>query len=170
MGDGDDNGGPGPIVIYSEVLGWHRYNRRTMPPPHKHLTRHQAVLLRQLQTNSVLTPALARHVCPELYASEKSSMCGAVTATLAHIMWDCEVRPREAADPYGPLPASITNAVRSADLDTQTAVVQQLEAALSRQRRGETQRGDPRGQDASGIRRAPNPPARGFSHRDAITA
>lgn len=121
-----------------------------MPPPHKHLTRHQAVLLWQLQTNSVLTPALARHVCPELYASEKSSMCGAVTATLAHIMWDCEVRPREAADPYGPLPASITNAVRSADLDTQTAVVQQLEAALSRQRRGETQRGTPAGRTPQG--------------------
>lgn len=158
VGDGDDDGGPDPLVTYSEVLGWYRYNRRTMPPPHKDLTRHQAVLLRQLQTNSVLTPALARHVCPELYASEKCSMCRVVTATLAHIMWDCEARPREAADPYGPLPASITNAVKSADLDTQTAVVQQLEAALARQRPGETQRGTPggrtpRGSDARRTRR-----------------
>lgn len=143
--DEDDNDDvewdPEPLLTYGEVLEWYRLGRRTAPAPHPKLTRQQAVLLRQLQTQSVITPALARHVCPDVYASDVCSVCGQHRATLAHILWDCAVHPVEAADLYGRLPDTITSAVYSTDLDAQTLAVQQLEAALARQKRSESQTG-----------------------------
>lgn len=141
-GDNDDvEWDPEPLLTYGEVLEWYRLGRRTAPAPHPELTRQQAVLLRQLQTQSVITPALARHVCPDVYASDMCSVCGQHRATLAHILWDCAVHPVEAADLYGRLPDTITSAVYSTDLDAQTLAVQQLEAALARQKRSESQTG-----------------------------
>ncbi|KAH7937536.1 hypothetical protein HPB49_012879 [Dermacentor silvarum] len=78
-----------------------------MPDPHPQLTREQAVLYRQLQTNSVLTPALARFICPDVYESTKCSVCNSATATLTHVLWDCKLNPEEAAAYTGRLPTDI---------------------------------------------------------------
>lgn len=84
-----------PLVDYGGVLRWHRDQRRTFPPPHRELSRAEATKFRQLQTETVLTPALARHVCPELYESATCSVCELETATLAHIMWGCNSAVRD---------------------------------------------------------------------------
>lgn len=106
------------------------------------------MLFRQLQTRSVITPALARHVCPDIYESDVCSVCASARATLTHILWDCSRYPTEAAAPQGRLPDSIARAVASSDLTEQLQAVQQLEAALARRKPGvaptEASRGHPR--------------------------
>lgn len=104
-----------------------------MPGPHPLLSREQAVLYRQLQTNSVLTPALARYMCPDVYDSEKCSVCKSATATLTHVLWDCELNPEEAAAYPGRLPKEIARAVFAQDSVQQLQAVQRIEAALARQ-------------------------------------
>lgn len=138
----DDDDETDPLLGYAEVLGWYRYGRRTMPPPHPGLTREQAVLYRQLQTRSVLTPALARYVCPEVFESEVCSVCKRAKATLTHILWDCDLHPEEAVASPGRLPEDIARAVLSQDLTEQLQAVQRLEVALARQTRGAEPAGD----------------------------
>lgn len=128
-----------PLTTYTEVLQWYRLSRRTMSPPHPRLTRAEAVLYRQLQTNSVITPVLAQYVCPGAYDSVQCSVCARANATLAHLLWDCERNPDEAAAPTR-LPDSFTSAMISSEYATQLQAVQQLEAALARQRLGEAAR------------------------------
>ncbi|KAH7959064.1 hypothetical protein HPB49_007877 [Dermacentor silvarum] len=72
--DEDDEEEAELVTSYADVLEWYRSARRSMPDPHPQLTREQAVLYRQLQTNSVLTPALARFICPDVYESSKCSV------------------------------------------------------------------------------------------------
>lgn len=120
-----------PLTDYGGILAWHREQRRDFPPPHRDLTRREAVGLRQLHTGTVLTPALARHVCPELFASEVCSVCARATATLAHLMWGCD---GVCADGQT-LPPRVRQCVGSADPSDQRRAVQQLEAALALQRR-----------------------------------
>lgn len=113
--------------------------------------RGEAVLLRQLQTGSVLTPALARHVCPGTYESAVCSVCALVTADLAHIMWGCE-RHSAVGSPKE-LPPDIIGLVSSPEYERQLLAVQRLEAALARQRR----KGDPPsgGDSPSSLNRCP---------------
>lgn len=151
-GDRDDEENA-PMQEYAEVLGWYRYGRRTMPPPHPKLTREQAVLYRQIQTRSVLTPALARHVCPEVFRSDVCSVCNTSKATLTHILWNCELHPKEAAAFPGRLPEDIQRAVHSHELANQLLAVQRLEVALSRQAR-ETEPAGGRGHVLNGHLRA----------------
>lgn len=121
-----------------------------MPDPHPQLTREQAVLYRQLQTNSVLTPALARFICPDVYESAKCSVCNSATATLTHVLWDCKLNPEEAAAYPGRLPTDIARAVTAQDSEQQLQAVQRIETALARQTRRDapdgTQGRQPRGE------------------------
>lgn len=125
-----------PLVAYGDILQWYRAGRRLRPPPHPRLSREDAVLYRQLQTNSVLTPMLARHVCPEVYESVLCSVCNVSCATLAHLLWDCELNPVEASASKD-LPARTTSAMNTYDPDVQAQEIQRLKAALARQRRRE---------------------------------
>lgn len=126
-------GNQDPLTTYNEVLQWYRFNRRTMPPPHPGLTRAEAVLYRQLQTDSILTPVLARHVCPEVYESDICRLCERERATTAHLLWNCQLRPREASETTT-LPPQYNAAKKSKDYNTQLQAVQQVAAALERQR------------------------------------
>lgn len=121
-----------PITRYGDILAWHRHNRRTRPPPHPRLSRKEAVLYRQLQTGSLLTPVLGVHVCPEIYQSDVCRVCESARATMAHILWDCELHPHEAAT-QTQLPPNITEGMISSTYDSQLRAVQQVEAALERQ-------------------------------------
>lgn len=120
------------INTYSGVLEWYRSSRRTMPPPHPRLTRQEAVTYRQLQTNSLLTPVLARHMCPEVYASDKCKWCASERATTAHILWDCRTHPTEAKEKG--IPPQFITATRSCDYNTQLLAVQLVTEALDNQR------------------------------------
>ncbi|KAH8032980.1 hypothetical protein HPB51_004728 [Rhipicephalus microplus] len=48
---------------YGSILQWYRESHRALQGPHPRLGRREGVLLIQLQTSMVLTPALPRHVC-----------------------------------------------------------------------------------------------------------
>lgn len=125
-----------PLASYGEILQWYRLGRRTKPPPHPKLNRAEAVLYRQLQTNSVLTPVLARHVCPDIYENVLCSMCKRTNATLAHLMWGCERHLIEADDARR-MPEDTTLAMNSSEHEIQIRTIQRLEAALAGQKRGE---------------------------------
>ncbi|KAH7933423.1 hypothetical protein HPB49_012476 [Dermacentor silvarum] len=150
--DDEDNEEEAELVrSYADVLEWYRSARRSMPDPHPQLTREQAVLYRQLlQTNSVLTPAFARFICPDVYESAKCSVCNSATATLTHVLWDCKLNPEEAAAYPGRLPTDIASAVTAQDSEQQLQAVQRIETALARQTRRDapdgTQGRQPRGE------------------------
>ncbi|KAH7933450.1 hypothetical protein HPB49_012596 [Dermacentor silvarum] len=91
---------PDPLLDYGGILAWYREGRRALPGPHPRLGRREGVLLRQLQTGTVLTPALARHVCPGLFESATCSVCARELATLAHVLWGCDAC---AGEPCGTL-------------------------------------------------------------------
>lgn len=126
------------MTTFNEIVKWYRLNRQTMPPPHPGLTRKEAVLYRQLQTGSLLTPVLAKYVCPSVYASDVCRLCVKERATAAHILWDCSVNPREASEKTT-IPPQLEAATRIYDQDTQLKAVQQVSAALERQRPSETE-------------------------------
>ncbi|XP_042142178.1 uncharacterized protein LOC121833141 [Ixodes scapularis] len=117
---------------YNEVTLWYRLARRTMALPHPRLTREEAVVFRQLQTNSVITPVLAKHMWPEVYVTDLCRLCGKERATLAHILEDCECA--NADNSADVLPPLMEEAKRSEDYDVQHTAVQQILAALEKQR------------------------------------
>ncbi|KAH8025120.1 hypothetical protein HPB51_003898 [Rhipicephalus microplus] len=103
--------------------------------PHPKLGPRKAVLLRQLQTGTVLTLALARHVCPGLYESAKCSICAQELTTLTHVLWGCDAcAGGKIADA---LPPDIVNHIGSPDHEGQLNAIQRLDAALARQKRTE---------------------------------
>nr|XP_050028077.1 uncharacterized protein LOC126523519 [Dermacentor andersoni] len=126
------------MTSFNEIVKWYRLNRQTMPPPHPGLTRKEAVLYRQLQTGSLLTPVLAKHVCPSVYASDVCRLCAKERATAAHILWDCRINPQEASE-RTTIPPQLEAATKIYDQDTQLKAVQQVSAALGRQRPRETE-------------------------------
>lgn len=123
---------PTPLTTYGDILEWYRLTRRLYPPPHPQLSREESVLYRQLQTNSLLTPVLARHICPQVYETDMCRLCSSARATTAHLLWDCQSHPIEALQEE--LPPNITIAMNSYDHTTQLQAVQQVAAALARQR------------------------------------
>lgn len=125
-----------PLMEFGEILGWYRETRRQLPTPHPGLSRREGVLLRQLQTRTVLTPALARHVNPGLFASVMCSACGDGPATLAHLMWGCGVPVQ--GNTWDSFPPDIEQCVTSPHQAMQLQAIQRLDAALARQRRTET--------------------------------
>ncbi|KAG0410654.1 hypothetical protein HPB47_012233 [Ixodes persulcatus] len=126
------------MTSFNEIVKWYRLNRQTMPPHHPGLTQMEAVLYRQLQTGSLLTPVLAKHVCPSVYASDVCRLCAKERATAAHILWDCSVNPREASKKTT-IPPQLEAATRGYDHETQLKAVQHVSAALERQRPSETE-------------------------------
>lgn len=140
-----------PITGYSDVLEWYRARRRKMARPHRSLTREEEVHLRQLQTGSVLTPALAHHVCPGLYPSNMCSVCGVVIADLPHVLWGCDEHERRGHPRT--IPEWVTLGLVAKDFASQSAVTQLLATALGTQRRTEQEAGRLTG--APGTPRAP---------------
>ncbi|KAH7958643.1 hypothetical protein HPB49_003604 [Dermacentor silvarum] len=126
---------PDPLLDYGGILAWYREGRRALPGPHPRLGRREGVLLRQLQTGTVLTPAIARHVCPGLFESATCSVCARELATLAHVLWGCDA----CAGGTGrdSLPPDMEHYISSPDHQAQLQAIQRLDAALARQKRTE---------------------------------
>ncbi|KAG0439665.1 hypothetical protein HPB47_016565 [Ixodes persulcatus] len=134
------------MTSFNEIVKWYRLNRQTMPPPHPGLTRKEAVLYRHIQTGSLLTPVLAKHGCPSVYASDVCRLCAKERATSAHILCDCSVNPREASEK----PA----AARSCNAELRSRDTTQGRPAGLGSSRGGSDRAKPR-------RRGAAPPKRG---------
>lgn len=121
-----------PLTAYRDILEWYRINRRTFPPPHPNLTRQEAVIYRQLQTCSLMTPVVAKHICPEVYVSDMCTLCNRERATMAHILWDCENHPQEARNTT--IPPRFMDAMKNGNYEDQLQAVQLAMAGLERQR------------------------------------
>ncbi|KAH7965085.1 hypothetical protein HPB49_003299 [Dermacentor silvarum] len=126
---------PDPLLDYGGILAWYREGRRALPGPHPRLGRREGVLLRQLQTGTVLTPALARHVCPGLFESATCSVCARELATLAHVLWGCDACAGGSV--RDSLPPDMEHYISSPDHQAQLQAIQRLDAALARQKRTE---------------------------------
>lgn len=156
----NDEHAPEPLTDYGDVLRRFREGRRVYPAPHRDLSRAESVLLRHLQVKCVLTPALARHICPEMFASPMCSVCEQELATLGHIVrCDGAVQPSSDASsgtageehvsgrgatsededtdlvPEQTLPGQMERWIRSMDCQSQKWAIQRLEEALARQKR-----------------------------------
>ncbi|KAH6945646.1 hypothetical protein HPB50_009395 [Hyalomma asiaticum] len=90
-------------------------------PPHPGLSRSEAVTYRQLQTGSLPTPVLMKHVCCSVYVSD---LCR---------------NPREAST-VTTIPPWLMAAAGSDQLEEQTRAVQWSSAALEKQRPSEIAR------------------------------
>lgn len=121
------------MTSFNDIVKWYRNARRTRPPPHPGLTREEAVIYRQLQTGSLLTPVIAKYVCPQVYESDVCRLCKEERATMAHILWNCQENPREATE-NTTLPPQLEAAVNTYDHGLQLQAVQQVTAALERQK------------------------------------
>ncbi|KAH7959096.1 hypothetical protein HPB49_008244 [Dermacentor silvarum] len=127
-----------PLTDYGGILAAYREARRAFPPPHHELSRAEAVQLRQLQTECVLTPALARHVCPDMFVDAKCSVCERELATLRHIMWggcNSAVHNGNGQCQDATYPKEVGAWIRSEDSTTQRRAIQRLEEALAKQKR-----------------------------------
>lgn len=127
-----------PLTDYGGILAAYREVRRAFPHPHRELSRAEAVKFRQLQTECVLTPALARHVCPDMFVDAKCSVCERELATLRHIMWggcNSAMHSGNGQCQDATYPEEVRAWIRSEDLKTQRRAIQRLEEALAKQRR-----------------------------------
>lgn len=106
-----------------------------MPPIHQGLSREEAVLLRQLQTGSILAPAMLHVLHPGLYLSGVCKVCKVGLADQWHIFWDCVRFPDEAKSRT--YPPKLQEAMRSNDKDVQLRAVQQARGALNEHRPGD---------------------------------
>ncbi|KAH9373974.1 hypothetical protein HPB48_003968 [Haemaphysalis longicornis] len=123
-----------PLEDYGTILRWYRDTRRRFPAPHPNLTRSEGTLYRQIQTDSVLTPVLGRHIAPAIYETSKCTVCRATRGTLAHIL---QCAPQDPApSSIRELPVTVRRAITSSDYNTQKLVVQCVREALERQRVG----------------------------------
>lgn len=116
---------------YKEITQAYRLARRTLPPPCKGLSREQAVVYRQLQTRTIMSPSLMHKMFPETHPDDTCRVCRKATATLEHIVWDCLNFPEESTT--GRLPPAFEEAKRSDDQDLQIQAVQRVLVALTRQ-------------------------------------
>lgn len=148
-----------PLTDYGEILKRFRGERREYPAPHHELSRAESVMLRQMQVECVLTPALARHICPEVFADPVCSVCEKELATLGHIM-KCggEVRDGDGQSLDATYPEQVERWLRSIDSSSQRWAIQRLEEALARQKRKGTK--DP----VTGCRGTPVPDALPGAH------
>ncbi|KAH7979829.1 hypothetical protein HPB49_011483 [Dermacentor silvarum] len=84
---------------------------------------------------ALLTPALARHVCPGLFESATCSVCARELATLAHVLWGCDACAGGTV--RDSLPPDMEHYISSPDHQAQLQAIQRLDAALARQKRTE---------------------------------
>ncbi|XP_077564790.1 uncharacterized protein LOC144180295 [Haemaphysalis longicornis] len=118
------------MTDYSEITKAYRLARRTFPPPDPGLSRAEAVLLRQLQTGSLPTPALMHRMYPEAYPTAMCQLCCRETADQKHILWNCVTSPMEARSRT--IPPRLAEAARSYTYENQHWAVQQVLRALAR--------------------------------------
>ncbi|KAH9376575.1 hypothetical protein HPB48_002528 [Haemaphysalis longicornis] len=125
----------------ADILRWYHHKRQRLPAPHPQLTRREGVLYHQLQTDVILTPVLARYICPKLYNIDRCIICKTAPATTAHILNDCT--HLQAHSEAQELPPKVREAITSSDYNTQLQAVRQVEEALTRQREGSAPRSGP---------------------------
>uniref|UniRef100_L7LX14 Putative tick transposon n=1 Tax=Rhipicephalus pulchellus TaxID=72859 RepID=L7LX14_RHIPC len=119
------------LTGYNELTKAFYLARRCYPPPHGNLCRAQAVTWRQLQTNRYPNLLLYHRIYPEIYSTSICKVCQTDTATLTHMLWECEAKAKRISPDV--LSARWEAALRSSKLADQLWAVQQAREAAERQ-------------------------------------
>ncbi|KAG0444463.1 hypothetical protein HPB47_013765 [Ixodes persulcatus] len=115
-----------PLTQYAEITEYYRLERQKLPPPHKELTREEAVVWRQLQTNTYRHLSLLHRWYPEQYNKE-CPFCHTY-ANLYHTVWECQRNPAIPPIPH-PTPSQWEAVLLSSSLDDQRQLVDRARSA-----------------------------------------
>lgn len=88
------------LTRFREILAYYRASRRLYPDPARGLEKADERLLRRLQTNTFVSPAVARHFLPEINGT--CSTCH-VLADTYHVVASCPANPVPFLSPF-PIP------------------------------------------------------------------
>ncbi|XP_075532827.1 uncharacterized protein LOC142566021 [Dermacentor variabilis] len=120
------------LVRYNDITKHYQLGRRLLPPPHPMLKRRQAVIWRQLQTQTFPSPVRLQHIFPAQYPNALCKLCQDTRATLSHMLWECRVTSATMAVAPEALASKWAAALRSSNLKTQEWAVQQAREAATR--------------------------------------
>lgn len=115
---------------YNELNKAFYLARQCYPPPYDSLCRAQAVTWRQLKTITYPNLLICHQIYPEIYSTNICNVCQTDTATLTHMLWECEAKVKRILDV---LSARWGAALQSYKLADQLGAVQQACEAAERQ-------------------------------------
>lgn len=118
------------LTRFREILAYYRASRRLYPDPARGLEKADERLLRRLQTNTFISPAVARHFLPEINGT--CSTCH-VLADTYHVVASCPVNPVPFSSPF-PIPtreAWEEHLLGCSTLAAQRSLVERARAASS---------------------------------------
>ncbi|KAM7303131.1 hypothetical protein ISCGN_018639 [Ixodes scapularis] len=113
---------------YSTHLAELRLARQHYPPPHPSLTRRDAVIWRQLQTNTFPTPLFYSYLHPSL-SPPQCPHCGD-RPNLFHMVWQCQLIPAVPPNP-NPTPTSWEERLTDDTATGQQPLVDRAKAAAA---------------------------------------
>uniref|UniRef100_A0A131YZ65 Metabotropic glutamate receptor 1 n=1 Tax=Rhipicephalus appendiculatus TaxID=34631 RepID=A0A131YZ65_RHIAP len=112
---------------YNELTKHFYLARRQYPPPHRKLSRPQALTLRLLQVGAYPNPALLHKIHPEIQPTNTCCLCADI-ANLEHMLWRCPaLRCGEVITP-----SKWEAAITSSGLEQQLWAVQRARDAAER--------------------------------------
>ncbi|KAH9380391.1 hypothetical protein HPB48_017614 [Haemaphysalis longicornis] len=123
---GQDTDTPTPALTYKEITNEYKDERRTLPEPHRTLSREQQTILRRIQAGSLAHPVLLHTFYPE-HEGDRCPFCKTNSGTLAHILAECTklkapIPPNPPSTPPTPLHERWETLRSSPALPTQLAL------------------------------------------------
>lgn len=119
---------PTPLLRFSAIRHYFCEQRRVYPPPAKGLSKTEERVLRRLQTNTLLCPAIVKHFDPKI--NGQCQHCGNL-ADLYHMVWACQQNPNLSPIPHPTREDWEATVLNSSGLEKQRALVQRARVAAS---------------------------------------
>lgn len=119
---------PTPLTRFREIRDYYIEKRRLYPAPAKGLSKTEERVLRRLQTNTLLCPAVLKHYDPKI--SGQCQYCGAVADTY-HMVWACQLNPNLTPIPNPTKQDWEATLLNCSGLEEQRTLVQRARAAAS---------------------------------------
>lgn len=119
---------PTPLTRFREIKEYYIEQRRLYPAPAKGLSKTEERILRRLQTNTLLCPAILKYYDPKI--SGQCQYCGEVANTY-HMVWACQMNPKLTPFPNPTKEDWETTLLNSSTLEEQRTLVQRARVAAS---------------------------------------
>lgn len=117
-----------PLPRFREILNYYCENRRLFPVPAKGLSKADEPILRRLQTNTFMFPAVAKHFHPK--TDGQCPHCEEVCDTF-HMVWAYQKNPALSPNPSPTREAWEAALLNCSGLESQRALAQRARAAAS---------------------------------------
>ncbi|XP_077552851.1 uncharacterized protein LOC144167469 [Haemaphysalis longicornis] len=115
-----------PLLRFREIVKHYCDNRRLYPAPAKGLSKADERILRRLQTNTFMCPAVAKHFDPK--TDGRCLHCGVVSDTF-HMVWACQRNPALSPNPSTTREAWEAALLNCSGLESQRALVRRARVA-----------------------------------------